>query len=151
MNILSLFDGVGGARIALDKSKISFNNYFSSEIDRFALKVLNDNYDDRFIIVPNVDTTLPMVCYGSCESCDQQNMVDVTFSVDMSDIETNPAGAHISGEAFPEPGLTMSDPDGDDVWTITVQEPVGELIRYKFANGPVPNWQGDWEEFIKLA
>ncbi len=46
MNILSLFDGVGGARIALDKSKISFNNYFSSEIDHFALKVLNDNYDD---------------------------------------------------------------------------------------------------------
>ena len=106
---------------------------------------VNDNYDDRFIIVPNMDITLPTVCYGSCDSCDEQNMVDVTFSVNMSDIETNPAGAHISGEAFPEPGLTMLDPDGDDVWTITVQKSIGELLRYKFANGPVPNWSGDWE------
>lgn len=46
MNILSLFDGIGGARIALDKSKISFKKYFSSEIDPFAIKVLNDNYSD---------------------------------------------------------------------------------------------------------
>ena len=106
----------------------------------------SDNYDDRFIIVPNVDIALPTVCYGSCVSCDEENRVNVTFSVDMSDVETNPAGAHISGEAFPEPGLTMADPDGDDVWTITVEKSVGELLRYKFANGPVPNWQGDWEE-----
>ena len=39
----------------------------------------------------------------------------------------------------------MLDPDGDDIWTITVEQPPGALLKYKFANGPVPNWAGNWE------
>jgi len=39
----------------------------------------------------------------------------------------------------------MLDPDGDDIWTITVEQSPGALLKYKFANGPVPNWAGNWE------
>ena len=46
MNILSLFDGIGGARLALEKNGVKINNYFSSEIDPFCNQVLNHHYDD---------------------------------------------------------------------------------------------------------
>ena len=46
MNVLSLFDGIGGAKIALDSLNIDYKKYFSSEIDKYALKVLDDNYKD---------------------------------------------------------------------------------------------------------
>ena len=46
MNVLSLFDGLGCARIALENLGITVNNYFSSEIDPFCIKVLDSNFDD---------------------------------------------------------------------------------------------------------
>lgn len=102
-------------------------------------------YNDRFVVVPDVETVLDTVCYGSCTDCESMNVVNVSFALNMNDMETDPAGPHLSGEAFPAPGLPMLDPDGDDVWTITVEQTPGALLRYKFANGPVPNWQGNWE------
>ena len=104
-------------------------------------------YDDRFIIVPETDTVLDAVCYGSCVSCDDASFVDVTFSVNMQDEEeVDPQGAYLSGEAFPAPGLAMSDINNDGIYEITVTVSPGSLLRYKFANGPVPNWNGQWEE-----
>lgn len=46
INVLSLFDGIGAAKIALDQLGIKVDAYFSSEIDQFANKVLKDNYPD---------------------------------------------------------------------------------------------------------
>lgn len=45
-NVLSLFDGIGGARLALDGAKISFEEYYASEIDKNAIKVAMDNFPD---------------------------------------------------------------------------------------------------------
>lgn len=46
MNILSLFDGISCARIALDKAKVPYDKYYSSEIDNYALGVAYKNYPD---------------------------------------------------------------------------------------------------------
>jgi len=46
MNVLSLFDGMSCGRIALDRAGILVTNYFSSEIDKHAIKVSEDNYPD---------------------------------------------------------------------------------------------------------
>ena len=46
MNILSLFDGISCARVALDKLKIPVTNYYASEIDKFAIKVSRENFPD---------------------------------------------------------------------------------------------------------
>ena len=46
MNILSLFDGISGARIALEKLNIPITNYYASEIDKFAIQVSKENYPD---------------------------------------------------------------------------------------------------------
>jgi len=46
MNVLSLFDGMSCGRIALDRLNIKVDNYYSSEIDKYAMKVSEANYPD---------------------------------------------------------------------------------------------------------
>lgn len=46
MNILSLFDGISCARVALERANIQVDNYFASEIDKYAIKVSQANYPD---------------------------------------------------------------------------------------------------------
>lgn len=46
MNILSLFDGMSCGRVALERVGIKINKYYSSEIDKYAIKVSQKNYPD---------------------------------------------------------------------------------------------------------
>ena len=46
MNVLSLFDGMSCGRIALDRLGIKVDNYYASEIDKYAMKVSEANYPD---------------------------------------------------------------------------------------------------------
>ena len=43
MNVLSLFDGMSGGRIALDRLGIDCD-YYASEIDKWAIQISNKNY-----------------------------------------------------------------------------------------------------------
>jgi site-specific DNA-cytosine methylase len=68
MNILSLFDGLSAAQIALNRANISYDNYFASEIDKFAIKVTQHYYpntiqlgnvlDITFTSLPKIDLLL---------------------------------------------------------------------------------------------
>lgn len=44
MNILSLFDGMSCGQIALNRANIKYDNYYASEIDKYAIKVTQNNY-----------------------------------------------------------------------------------------------------------
>ena len=44
MNVLSLFDGLSGGRVALERAGIKVDNYYSSEIDKYAIQISNKNY-----------------------------------------------------------------------------------------------------------
>ena len=44
INVLSCFDGMSCGRVALERANIEVNNYFSSEIDPYAIKISNKNY-----------------------------------------------------------------------------------------------------------
>lgn len=46
LNVVSLFDGIGGGAIALTRSGIKINKYYSSEIDKYALQVNRKNFPD---------------------------------------------------------------------------------------------------------
>lgn len=46
MKILSLFDGISCARIALDKTNIPVEMYYASEIDKYAISISQKNYPD---------------------------------------------------------------------------------------------------------
>jgi len=60
MNVLSLFDGISCARVALDRVGVPVKTYFACEIDKHAIKVSQRNFPD---IVPLGDvrevTSLP--------------------------------------------------------------------------------------------
>ncbi len=44
MNVLSLFDGISCGQIALNRAGIKYNNYFASEIDKWAIKETQANF-----------------------------------------------------------------------------------------------------------
>jgi len=46
MNVLSLFDGMSCGRVALDRLGIKVDNYFASEVDKYAKIVSTANYPD---------------------------------------------------------------------------------------------------------
>jgi len=46
INVLSAFDGLSGARLALERASIPVNRYFSFEIDKYAIKVSQVNHSD---------------------------------------------------------------------------------------------------------
>jgi len=64
MNVLSLFDGMSCGRIALDRLGIKVDNYFASEIDKYAMKVSEANYPDIIQVgdITKLDlSTLPKI------------------------------------------------------------------------------------------
>ena len=46
MKVLSLFDGIGGARLALSRVGLPVTNYYSSEVDTYCNQVLRYNWPD---------------------------------------------------------------------------------------------------------
>ena len=46
MNVLSLFDGISCGRIALERAGINVDNYYASEIDKYAMQISQKNYPD---------------------------------------------------------------------------------------------------------
>lgn len=46
MNVLSLFDGISCGRVALERANINVKKYYASEIDKYAIQVSQNNYQD---------------------------------------------------------------------------------------------------------
>jgi site-specific DNA-cytosine methylase len=91
LNVLSLFDGISCAYLALNKAGIPIGNYYSSEIDKAALTIQNHHYhnNSNYIQVGDVtklqvDTILDtdLVVFGS--PCTQLSSVN---SKDRSGLE----------------------------------------------------------------
>lgn len=87
INVLSLFDGISCARLALEKAGIKINKYYSSEIDKSALKIQEHHYgsDPDFIQLGDVRNIsgydladeIDLVVFGSpCTNLSSINPVD---------------------------------------------------------------------------
>lgn len=64
INVLSLFDGISIAQLALQQLNIPINNYYASEIDKNAIKVTQHHFPDTIQLgdVRNVDSvSLPPI------------------------------------------------------------------------------------------
>ena len=44
MNVLSLFDGISCGQVALGRAGITVDNYYASELDKYAIQVTQGNY-----------------------------------------------------------------------------------------------------------
>ena len=71
-----------------------------------------------------------------------QEMVNITFNLDMSSVETSDDGAFVGGGAlFGGPHDNwMNDDDGDGIWTITIAQPANSGSNYVFLNGVCDDW-----------
>jgi site-specific DNA-cytosine methylase len=60
MNVLSLFDGISCAQIALNKLNVKYENYFASEIDSYAISITQKNYPNTIQLgdVSKIETSL---------------------------------------------------------------------------------------------
>ncbi|MCP3675800.1 MAG: DNA (cytosine-5-)-methyltransferase, partial [Gammaproteobacteria bacterium] len=45
-NVLSIFDGISAGRIALERANIPVDKYYASEVDKYAIKITQNNYPD---------------------------------------------------------------------------------------------------------
>jgi hypothetical protein len=71
-----------------------------------------------------------------------QDVVTLTFNLDMSGVETSLEGVFVAGGlhlgvAGDNP---MSDDDGDDIWTISIEFPANTSTDYTFLNGNCADW-----------
>jgi site-specific DNA-cytosine methylase len=51
MNVLSCFDGMSCGQIALERAGIHVDNYFASEIDKYALSITQKNYPNTTLVI----------------------------------------------------------------------------------------------------
>lgn len=55
INVLSCFDGMGCGRIALERANIKVDNYYASEIDKYAIQIAKKNYPNTVHIGSVID------------------------------------------------------------------------------------------------
>jgi len=93
--------------------------------------------NNRFLIVPDEDITLDVVCYSDCGPCGPPPVeVMVTFVVDLENEEVSADGVHLAG-SFQEwnPESLPMENTSDDIYQVTVALLSGTYIEYKFING----------------
>lgn len=59
MNVLSLFDGMSCGQLALREAGINYDNYYASEINKYAIKVTQENFPNTIQLgnVLNIDSS----------------------------------------------------------------------------------------------
>ena len=100
---------------------------------------------NRTVTLGSDNMVIPTVCWNSCGPCTQP--VSVTFQVDMSQQTVASTGLFVNGnfevaaggsaDYTPDSLFLMTDPNSDNIYTLTVTLPPG-TYSYKFYNG-------DWE------
>lgn len=138
-------DGIWETTIAINPGtyefKYSYDNWSGQEnlSPGSACTVTNSGFTNRSLTV-NSDTTLNVVCWESCTSCQNTpNNAEVKFQVDMSNVsgfvlpEVNGTFNNWCGNCSP-----MSDANGDNIWDAILYIPTG-TYEYKFS---YDNWTG---------
>ena len=87
-SVLSLFDGMSCGQIALDRARIEYDNYFASEIDKYAIKVTQTNYPNTI----------------------QLGDITKVFAKDLPKIDLLIGGSPCQGFSFAGKGLNFEDP-----------------------------------------
>ena len=127
--------------------EVGSNQEFKYSADGWSIQEMNDptasctngnaTYTNRVLTVPASDTTLPVVCWSSCDACS----IEVTFNVNMAWEVANNAidsnGVHVAGsfQGWSPSTTEMTDPDGDGIYSVTVEMPLNQDLFYKYING----------------
>jgi len=102
----------------------------------------NATYTNRVLVVPAAATTLPAVCWASCDPCSSAPATaNITFQVDMQLYTGSFTTPEVNGTFNGWCGncAAMSDANGDNVWDVTITLNVGDTVEYKYSHD---NWTG---------
>lgn len=120
----------------LEYKFVNGNTWGLDETVPFACNVAGN----REWVVGTVDEPIPLVCFGSCVICAAPTH-NVTFSVDMSLQNVDPAGVHLVGSfdsagypAWDPAGILMNDM-GAGIWSVDLILNEAEGYEYKYVNG----------------
>ena len=89
-------------------------------------------------------STLPPVCFGECDPCNNDPddggtdaESTLTIQVNMEGIDVASSGVHIAGtwQGWDAGATPMTQISGTDVWIYTTPFVAGTYLRYKFING----------------
>jgi len=107
-----------------------------------ACTVTNGEFTNRLVEVAG-EVNLPTVCWNGCEACGSApDLVSVTINVNMINEVVAETGVFVAGGAsFGSPGDNeLTDPDGDGIYSITLERPLGFSSHYTFLNGNCPDY-----------
>ncbi|MDP2187957.1 MAG: T9SS type A sorting domain-containing protein [Sphingobacteriaceae bacterium] len=124
--------------------KYSYDNWAGQEMNSPSAPCTNGNtqFTNRVLVVPTADTTLGVVCWGSCLPCAASpTTANITFRVDMNEFTGTFTTPEINGTFNNWCGncAPMTDANNDDIWEITINLPIGDTLEYKFSHD---NWAG---------
>jgi|GEM_PF-1052322 len=131
----------------------------------------NDGFGgyNRLLLSGTADTTFPVVCFSSCVNCPvNPTFINLSLSVDMSEETVSANGVHVAGTFNNwDPAATpMLDPDGDQVYRVTVTVAENDSVEFRFINGDtfggaeasgalvncgVPDGFGGYNRFLALG
>ena len=94
--------------------------------------------NNRLLVVPGGDAT-ELYCFGSCSPTCPPTIVDVVFTVDMSNETIDAGGVLLSGAFTGWVDTAMVD-NMDGTYSLTFTLGVGDSLEWKFKNGP-DNWE----------
>ena len=139
----SIGNGIYVDTIALDTTAVvqykflNGNTFANEEVVPLACGVPNGlgGYN-RSLAVPQVNTTLPAVCFGTCAPCLVPLQVPVVFRVNMSQQTVSPQGVFLAGtfNGFSSTANPM-DLIGNGIYVDTLLIDTGSVFQYKFVNG----------------
>ena len=134
-------DGIWSTTITLIEGdyeyKFSHDNWSGQEplSPGSSCTMTSSGYTNRVLSLTQ-DVVLPPVCYGSCAACGvSTGPFDVIFSVDMSNVDSAFTTPEVNGTFNGWCGncAAMSDPEGDNVWTITIPLQTGSYeFKYSY-------------------
>ena len=67
MNVLSLFDGMSCGQLALHRANIKVDNYYASEIDKYAIQIAQKNFPNTMQLGDVEDLVIPNYREGSID------------------------------------------------------------------------------------
>ncbi|MBK8847441.1 MAG: T9SS type A sorting domain-containing protein [Bacteroidetes bacterium] len=92
----------------------------------------------RSIIVPEIDTTLPVVCYSSCGPCQPSPLREYTFKVNMTGVPLGPGGPTLAGNFngwnLTQYRMTQELPvvNGQVIYKVTMNLDTSLYLKYNF-------------------
>ncbi len=139
-------DGIYSATVTVDQGTIEWKY----TIDNWTVQ---ENFDgtetcttpvsaefrNRVLTVIQEEDLAP-VCWESCYACGES--VKITWNLNMNEETVSDDGVYLAGGAdFGHGDFPMTDPDGDGVYSITIERENGYSGNYTFINGIcLPDW-----------